>query len=196
MRKNSCCWPGQFLILAIILFLLAACTPGGIKAQTAPEPQATGETKAPRDLPPTATPEPPPMFAGDPIPSGWPAYTNTELGYTLRYPSDWKVNEYGLTQLNKEVIFSSPEVKDFQSTLTVALDERSLEQIQQVYRENVTDAVRSETMFAGEPAIQYSYSWPHLEIYIQHAGKVYVVLTDETGSAEVRQSIGSFRFTK
>jgi len=61
----------HILLFALLILITAACTPQ-IPATSAPAIQAPTEPAA------TATPD-------------WQTYTNTEAGFSIRYPSTWKL---------------------------------------------------------------------------------------------------------
>ena len=133
-------------------------------------------------------------FSVIPAPTEWPTYRNEELGYQIQYMPDWTIDEYGLTQPSKEVIFYPPNPENFKVALSVSLDQRTLEVIQQVYADNSPDAVPSQVELAGERAILYKYPWGRLEVYIAHQKKVYLISTDYGDQTEYLQAVGSFRF--
>jgi hypothetical protein len=133
-------------------------------------------------------------FSGLGAPVEWPTYRNESLGYEIQYMPGWIVDESGLTQTPKEVIFNPPDGEDFKVALSISLDERPLDVIKLVYAENQPEATYSEIEFAGEQAILYMYPWGRIEIYVPHQGNIYLISSDYGDQMDHLQSVGSFRF--
>jgi hypothetical protein len=133
-------------------------------------------------------------FSVIPAPLEWPTYQNEELGYQIQYIPDWTVDEHGLTQPSREVIFYPANPEDFKVALSVSLDQRTLDVIQQVYADNSPQALPSQVELAGEQATLYMYPWGRIEVYVPHREKVFLIITDYADQTEYLQSIGSFEF--
>ena len=147
--------------------------------------------------PPTAEPTADPAeidFSVIPAPLEWPTYRNDELGYQIQYMPDWIVDEYGLSQTPKEVTFNPPDAEDFKVALSVSLDQRTLDAIQQLYADLQPEAVASEVELAGEQGILFRYPWGRVEVYLPHQGQVYLISTDYGDQVDHLQAVGSFRF--
>lgn len=133
-------------------------------------------------------------FSVIPAPLEWPTYRNEDLGYQIQYMPEWIIEEHGLSQRTKEVIFNPPYPEDFKVALSVALDERPLDVIRQLYAEIQPEALASEVELAGEEATLYMYPWGRVEVYVPHDGRVYVLSTDYGDQTEYLQPLASFRF--
>ena len=120
-------------------------------------------------------------------------YTNTELKYQLNYPVDWQVNEDGLNQPNREVIFTPPGAAAFTTYFSVSLDERDIEAVRKVYQETLPEAVFSEITIAGQPAIQYTME-NRVEVYVPYQDQVYLIYTDQPAEQQVTNMFSSFQF--
>jgi hypothetical protein len=107
---------------------------------------------------------------------------------------EWIVDEYGLSQTPKEVTFNPPDAEDFKVALSVSLDQRTLEEIQQLYADLQPQAVASEAELAGEQGLLYRYPWGRVEVYLPHHGQVYLISTDYGDQTDHLQAVGSFRF--
>ncbi|MGD8795017.1 MAG: hypothetical protein PVF47_20885, partial [Anaerolineae bacterium] len=102
---------GRFLILVLLVVLLPGCgqqevatptpSPGRPTATASPLPSATPKpsdtpvptpTPGPTDTPvPTPTPEPSPTPRPSPTPEGY--YSAPDDGWSIRFPSDWEVEQ-------------------------------------------------------------------------------------------------------
>jgi hypothetical protein len=120
-------------------------------------------------------------------------YVNNELKYLLSYPVDWQVNEDGLSQPNKEVIFTPADAAAFTTYFSVLLDERDLENIRQVYQDTLPEAVFSEVTFAGQPAIMYTME-NRVEVYASYQDQVYLIYSDQPTDQRVSSMLSSFQF--
>jgi hypothetical protein len=121
-------------------------------------------------------------------------YINAELGYSLVLPGDWTVEEVGMSAPNREVIFSPPNAEPFIAYLSISIDPRTLEQVEQSYLEQVPDAQKSSVSFAGETGLQYIFSYGRTEIFIPHQGKTFLIATDRPNLQDVRNLLSSFAF--
>lgn len=133
----------------------------------------------------------------DPAPPSPPSHNqffNTEAGYTITFPSDWLLNDYGLTQPNKEIIINPVEAEPFITYVSILIDPRSMEEIHRLYAESVPDAQRSEVTFAGMHSVQYRYSWGRIEIYIPYQGRIYLASSDRPDLPEVKSILDSITF--
>lgn len=149
---------------------------------------------------PTATKTAVPTKTATPNPTaGWKTYTNADLGYSIKYPPTWKVDESGLqSSLSKEVIINPVNPEPFISYVSVSIDQRSIDQIRQVHNNSQAPIfIEKQITFAGQSTFQYTVSGSDsVEIYIPYQGKIFLVSSSKFSSKEVKQSFSSFRFTK
>jgi hypothetical protein len=133
-------------------------------------------------------------FSVMPPPLEWPAYRNEELGYRINHNPEWTIDEHGLTQPSKEVIFYPPGGEDFKVALSVSLDQRTMEEIQSLYAELHPEAVLSVVDLGGEEAFLYAYPGGRVEVFLPRQRQVYLVSTDYGDQMEYLQALGSYRF--
>lgn len=140
---------------------------------------------------PTFTPIPPIAT----MPGSLRKYSNTEAGYSLTLPPGWNVDEYGLSNPNKEVLFYPGDTEPFITYLSISLDFRTLDQIKDLYAQSVPDAVREDTAFNGFAAVKYTFSYGRVEYYVQYQSRIYLIFTDKPMDGNVQQMLASIRFT-
>lgn len=158
-----------------------------------PPSQAQALNPTPRAEEPTSDPAAI-DFSVIPAPLEWPSYKNEDLGYQIQYMPEWTIDEHGLSQPVKEVIFYPSRPEDFKVALSVAVDLRTLKVIQQVYAEHQQEAISSEVELAGEQAILYWFPWGRVEVFVPHHDQVFVLSTDYGDQTEYLQALSSFRF--
>jgi len=141
--------------------------------------------------------QPPTPYPGSdvetPVAANQATYANNELKYQLSYPADWQVDEKGLSQPNKEVIFSPRDAAAFTVYFSISLDERDLETVRQAYMENSPGAASSEITFAGQPAIQFSTE-NRVEVYVPYQERLYLIYSDQPLDEQVVSMFSSFQF--
>jgi len=133
----------------------------------------------------------------DPAPPSPPSHNqffNIEAGYWVTYPSDWILNDYGDSQPSKEIILSPVDAEPFTTYVSILIDPRSLEDIQRLYTNTTPDTLSIETTFAGLQAIQYTYTWGRIEIYIPYQGRIYMVSSDRPDLPEVKSILDNITF--
>ena len=64
-----------------------------------------------------------------PPPVTWLNYTSQVLQYFLEYHANWTIDEAGLSQANRKVLFSSLNPEPFITYVSVVVDGRTLDQI-------------------------------------------------------------------
>lgn len=133
------------------------------------------------------------ITASEGEPPAWQTYANADLGYSLEYPSNWQVDEYGLSQLSKEVLFSPPDPEPFIAYFSISLDGRTLEQIQQSYAEQFPNVSPEWIGFAGQRALQYRFSETRFERYVPLHHGVVRFASDRATLPEVQHMLSSFR---
>ncbi len=121
-------------------------------------------------------------------------FTNFELGYSFFYPSDWTVDDYGLTQPNKEVLLYPASAEPFVAYFSVSIDNRSLAEIEELYALELPEVEKNDTSFAGQPAVQYAHPGGRLEYYVTHGGRIFLILTDRPNQEQVQGILKSLKF--
>lgn len=139
---------------------------------------------------PTFTPIPPVAT----MPGPFRNYSNTEAGYSLTLPPGWNVDEHGLSNPNKEVIFYPGDAEPFVTYLSISLDFRTKNQIEDFYAQNVPDASLEDTVLNGYPGIKYAYNWGRVEYFISYQDRLFLILTDRPSDGNVQQMLGSIKF--
>lgn len=101
--------------------------------------------------------------------------------------------------LNKEVAFSPPNPEPFIAYLNISMDFRTLDQIINLYAQNVPDATREDTIFNGYPGIKYTYTYQNnvyrIEYFIPYAGRIILIATDRPNDSAIQSVLMSVRFT-
>ncbi len=110
--------------------------------------------------------------APDPT-AGWKTYTNTSLGFSIKHPSDWKIDN---TMTPNKVWFnlSQTEIVD---SIEVATTSRTLDNI---YNEAVvTNGTKIQTTLGGQPAVRLDLAeFGLVEIYSIYNQKLFIVRTN------------------
>ncbi len=140
---------------------------------------------------PTVTPIPPVAT----MPGPFRNYSNTEAGYSLTIPPGWNVDEHGLSNPNREVIFYPGYAESFVTYLSISLDFRTKNEIEDFYAQNVPDAFLENTVLNGYPGIKYTYNWGRVEYFIPYQDRLFLIFTDRPGDGNVQQMLGSIKFT-
>ena len=207
----------SLLMICVIMVLITAC--GSSAAETEggqPDPEMTAGTPVgsaveayPAAGDPAgggSVPTPEPGGSASALPQPYPAggeqapaaytlltYTNSELKYELQYPEGWQVNEDGLSQASKEVIFSPPQVEAFTIYFSVSIDGRDLQTVRQSYEENNPEAIFSEVVYAGQPAVMYTFE-NRVELFVPYQDRLYLLFSDQPQDPQVASIFGSFQF--
>lgn len=129
-----------------------------------------------------------------PPPVTWLNYDNQTLQYFLTYPSNWTVDETGLSMPNKEVLFSPPNPEPFLAYFSVSRDRRPLEQIQQSYAQHFPDVPPEWIDFAGQRALRYRFNDQRFELYAPGYYGTFRFASDRATLPEVPQMLNSFRY--
>ena len=93
---------------------------------------------------------------------GWKTYHNKILGYEIKHPADWTVEDCDEGCESKGAIINPPDAEKFTSYVSIGLDGRSLEGIRSVYL--------NPTYYEGEPYKEDKIIFNHLEAYLYHGG--------------------------
>lgn len=129
------------------------------------------------------------------MPGPFRNYSNIEVGYSLTLPPGWNVDEYGMSNPNKEVQFYPGDAEPFVVYLNISLDSRTLDQIKDFYTQNVPDALFEDTVFNGYVGVKYTYNWGRVEYFIPYQNRLFLLTTDRPNDGNVQQMLGSFKFT-
>jgi hypothetical protein len=201
-------------ILILIIFILIG---GGATYYVANQSQkpASSSNQTPTTAPsPTPTPDPT---------SDWKTYTNTKYGYSVKYPSDWKIQSPGggsngelcrETGIDSQIIelsekelsecgFAGEGLPSPDANITVwVLDEKHST------LENLIGPNYSKLQVAGEAAVKYPFTdesaLPNIyatRIYLNHNNNGYIIYlkqSDITGKYEMilDQILSTFKFTE
>ncbi len=134
------------------------------------------------------------MTNNPPPPNTWLNYNNSTLQYFLEYPSNWTVDEAGMSQANKEVLFSPPNPEPFIAYFSISLDARTLEQIQQAYAQQFPGLTPVRIDYAGQRALQYRFSDQRFEIFAPLYFGTFRFASDRARLPEVQRMLSSFRY--
>jgi hypothetical protein len=132
------------------------------------------------------------ILTNNPPPVTWLNYSNQ--AYLLEYPSNWTVDEAGLSQSNKEVLFSPPNPEPFLAYFSVSIDGRTLEQIQQAYAQQLPGVPPVWIDFAGQRALRYRFSDQRFEIYAPGYYGTFRFASDRATLPEVQHMLSSLRY--
>lgn len=127
-------------------------------------------------------------------PVTWLNYNNSTLQYFLEYPSNWTVDEAGMSQANKEVLFSPPNPEPYLAYFSISLDSRTLEQIRQAYAQQFPNVLPEWIDFAGQRALQYRFSDQRFEIFAPLYFGTFRFASDRATLPEVQHMLSSFRY--
>jgi hypothetical protein len=126
-------------------------------------------------------------------PITWLSYNNRALDYAIEYPSNWTVDEAGMSQANRAVLFSPPNPEPFVAYFSISIDGRTLEQIQQSYAEQFPNVPPEWIDFVGQRALQYRFSEMRFERYVPLHHGVVRFASDRAALSEVQHMLASFR---
>jgi hypothetical protein len=129
-----------------------------------------------------------------PPPVTWLNYNNQTLQYFLTYPSNWTVDETGLSMPNKEVLFSPPNPAPFLAYFSISLDNRTLEQIRQSYAQHFPNIPPEWIDFARQRALRYRFNAQRFELYAPGYYGTFRFASDRATLPEVPQMLNSFRY--
>lgn len=139
-----------------------------------------------------------PPFTMDPPPATTPVpstnYSNGTAGYSLTLPAGWNVDENGLANPNKEVLFYPGDADPLVTYLSISLDFRTKNQIKDFYAQHVSDAFLENTMINGYPGIKYTYNWGREEYFIPYQDRLFLVVSDRPGDENIQWMLGSLQF--
>ena len=134
------------------------------------------------------------IMTNTPPPITWLNYTNRTARYFVEYPSNWTVDETGLSQPNKEVLFSPPNPEPFLAYFSVSLDGRTLEQIRQSYAQDFPNVLPEWIDFAGQRTLRYRFNDQRFELYAPGYDGTFRFTSDRATLPEVQQMLSSFRY--
>lgn len=150
---------------------------------------------------------------------GWKTYVHNELGFSVKYPPDWKVDESGLTNSQaKDVEITPPNPEPFISYFNAGLDGRqsanglknavvfkNIDDVRSFYIKLQNDSVgnkyrysEKEMTIGGQRAHAFLRSdLPNTrEIYLFYGDYLYSIGTSKYDIDEVKQILSTFQFTK
>lgn len=125
----------------------------------------------------------------------WKTYTNTKLGYSIKYPADWEINACDEGCLTKEVIINPPDAESFVSYISISIDSRKLESIRKIYTDQkyVPSYAEKQIIFAGKEAFMFSIDYDRI-IVISSKNIIYSISTGKDKNKQVQQALASFKF--
>jgi len=206
--------PTIFLaILLAVITVFSGCADNGQK-QDQPDPnpnkQAQNSTSTPTSTQATTTPKedlpvwPDKEFTEEDY-EGWKTYTHEDLGYRIKYPSDWTINACDEKCTTKEVIINPPDAEKFISYVSISLDGRSIKKIKQIYTDSdgklrkidpsYKPNIANKIIFSGLSCMQFvSQDKNRRSIVIPYNNTTYLVSTDKDKNNLVKQILASFEF--
>lgn len=120
---------------------------------------------------------------------GWNNYADTQNGYTLRYPKEWVVQDYGVnpaTDSNSYIGFGPQLPAELDPAVLppviLRITDQSSTQVKDSYKENSGAVFKKVTIsgYAGERVTFNSSSGTQMNAYfVARGGKVYIL--EETG---------------
>jgi hypothetical protein len=129
-----------------------------------------------------------------PPPITWLNYNNSTVQYFLEYPSNWTVDEAGLSQPNKEVLFSPSNPEPFLAYFSISLDSRTLQQIRQSYAQQFPNVPPEWIDFSGQRALRYRFNVQRVELYAPGYYGTFRFASDRATLSEVQHMLSSFRY--
>ena len=130
---------------------------------------------------------------------GWKTYTHEELGYQIKYPSDWTINACDEKCASKEVIINPPDGEMFVGYISIYLSE-DLNYIRKTYKDpeecDGNPYEEEEVLFTNKRAYHFfDGDLPESEfIIVPHNNKNFNISTQKNNHPKVIQSLASFEF--
>jgi len=211
----------QVLCTVLFLVLVSGCKTTTPDTEQGDEPSTTTEVESPSEPAPesdqeapadveepaadtepkeeTAAPEPEPSTEPEPSPepttppatTGWKNYTHPALGYSMRIPNDWTVQESSPSASRKTTRIMSPDLFTY-GNVVIELEGRSIEEIRDEARK---DQSASETPVRIGNASGYQFRRAvAVETYVESGGLVYLVQASKFGNEVVQEILSSLRF--
>jgi len=141
---------------------------------------------------------------------GWKTFTNEELGYSIKYPSDWIVNDCDGCS-SRETTINPSNAEDFVSYISIGIDDRDIKGIRKLLTDSdwrgrdidpkYTPYTESEIIFSNEQAYQFLRPYQNSnavlirQLFVKHNGLLYDIDTQRDENPFVRQILASFKFT-
>ncbi|MFZ2167291.1 MAG: Ser-Thr-rich GPI-anchored membrane family protein [Minisyncoccia bacterium] len=129
----------------------------------------------------------------------WKTYTNGALGFSIKYPTDWKIDSLrsDRTKSGSDVVFDIGQPESHESitvdTSNLSLDEWA-NKMQQAFVTEGTYKGMSRMTMGGQPAVQIdTTAWGQKLIGVKFDGKLYVFTTG--GKMIENGMLGTFKFT-
>jgi hypothetical protein len=135
----------------------------------------------------------------------WKTYINEELGYSVKYPADWRINDAGLSQTG-ELIIEPSNPEPFVAYVSIGIDNRELELIRTIYKDsdrrfraidpNYKPDEESKIYFSGKKSYYYitDNNFQNRKIVCPFNDRIYSISTHKNDNVLVRQIISSVEF--
>ncbi len=120
---------------------------------------------------------------------GWQTFMYEDLGYTLKYPPDWRIEDQREGSTAKAVYFKPHNPEPFMGYFGVSLELRSLELARKTLY-----GKEEKIIFNGHKAFQFTYDNHARIIIIPYKGKILSIGTDKQDMPEIKQIMASFEF--
>jgi hypothetical protein len=139
---------------------------------------------------------------------GWETFTNEELGYSIKYPSDWNLQQCDGC-IGQETTIKPSDAEEFVSYISISIDSRDMKGIRKLLTDsdwrgrNVDPKyipyTESKIIFSDKPAYQFlmntSGAMNIRQLFIKKNGLLYDIDTQRDENPFVRQILASFKFT-
>lgn len=121
----------------------------------------------------------------------WSTFSNSELGYSIEYPKDWRVDDQ--TNPNKQVFIAPVDAEPFTAYISLAWDNRTLDVIRDVSDQDYNE---TQVIIAGKTAYKFTHKTNEnsVVVYIPYKNGFYSIDTGKYNLTEVQHAIESFEF--
>lgn len=132
--------------------------------------------------------------------SGWKEYVNGELGYKVKYPADWKINEHAANF--PDVVFEPSRPENFVNYLTIGLSPSKLEDIRRVRTQHYSEDssykpfIEDNVIFKNKKTLYYHDGdiKSDIDLVIPTEKLILEITTSKINLIKVGQMISSFEF--
>jgi len=141
---------------------------------------------------------------------GWKTFTNEELGYSIKYPSDWIVNDCDGCS-SRETTINPSNAEDFVGYVFIGAADGDMEEIKKTFTNSDyyggSPNVENKIIFSNKKAYQFltpyrdsnkksdEEKYYAISIFIPHNKTIYSVNSQKLQEPEIKQILASFKFT-